>query len=337
MLWHPVRLKMQCYCCGMARQLIRLTRFNWDHWITAKRWTTRKSSTKRTQECDHRITSSTQKFSVPRFSAYETYVWGSNKNYNLGIVNEEDNYRPQQLDYFRKENIFLLSASISTYHSLFLDNQGKVYAVGHNKYGQLGRRNYFFFLKFCFRFMIWLMSRHWRHQCIGSTEIGPIANQENGMHHSHQHISSPLFGLDEQQFGLSHSITQPFRISLLTHWDFRFMHAVRMSTISWAFAMENRRKFRCSKRMYSKKCNLGMCKSLGTFKWIRDLFSHCKLMIWSFRKILGIIAKDFHSVAYRQYSVHAWGKNGGQFGISSGDTFLPTKVKDLCSAFTVSF
>lgn len=63
-------------------------------------------------------------------------MWGSNKNYNLGI--EEDKLYPQQLDYFKKENIFLLSASISTYHSLFLDNQGKVYAAGHGKHGQLG-------------------------------------------------------------------------------------------------------------------------------------------------------------------------------------------------------
>lgn len=79
-----------------------------------------------------------QKFPF-RFSAYETFVWGSNKNYNLGIANAEDKNHPQHLDYFKKENIFLLSASISTYHSLFLDNHGKVYAVGHGKYGQLGK------------------------------------------------------------------------------------------------------------------------------------------------------------------------------------------------------
>lgn len=66
-------------------------------------------------------------------------MWGSNKNYNLGIANEEHKNYPQQLDYFKKENVFLLSASISAYHSMFLDNQGKVYAVGHGKYGQLGR------------------------------------------------------------------------------------------------------------------------------------------------------------------------------------------------------
>lgn len=65
-------------------------------------------------------------------------MWGSNKNYNLGIANEEEKKYPQQLDYFKKENIFLLRASISTHHSMFLDNQGKVYVVGHGKFGQLG-------------------------------------------------------------------------------------------------------------------------------------------------------------------------------------------------------
>lgn len=84
----------------------------------------------------------TSEFLLIRFSAYETVVWGSNKNYNLGIANEEDKNDPQQLDYFKKENIFLLSASISTYHSMFLDNQGKVYAVGLGKYGQLGKKKF---------------------------------------------------------------------------------------------------------------------------------------------------------------------------------------------------
>lgn len=74
-----------------------------------------------------------------RFSAYETFIWGCNKNYNIGIGNEEGKNYPQQLDYFKKENIFLVRVAISLYHTLFLDNQGKVYAVGHGKCGQLGK------------------------------------------------------------------------------------------------------------------------------------------------------------------------------------------------------
>lgn len=74
-----------------------------------------------------------------RFSAYETFVWGSNKNYNLGIADKEEKNYPQQLDYFKKKNIFISRASISTYHSLFLDNQGGVYVVGNGKHGQLGK------------------------------------------------------------------------------------------------------------------------------------------------------------------------------------------------------
>lgn len=53
-------------------------------------------------------------------------------------------------------------------------------------------------------------------------------------------------------------------------------------------------------------------------------------IVWeflNFSKILGIIAKDFHSVAYRQYSVYAWGTNGGQFGVLANiDTTVPTKA-----------
>lgn len=45
-----------------------------------------------------------------------------------------------------------------------------------------------------------------------------------------------------------------------------------------------------------------------------------------FSKYLGILAKDFHSVAFKQYSIYAWGTNGGQFGVANIDTSVPTKA-----------
>lgn len=66
-------------------------------------------------------------------------VWGSNKNYNLGVNNDQGTEPlPQMLEYFRKEHICLTSVALGAYHSLFLDKNGKVYAVGHGKGGRLG-------------------------------------------------------------------------------------------------------------------------------------------------------------------------------------------------------
>lgn len=70
----------------------------------------------------------------------EVLVWGSNKNYNLGIGNEEGRLTPQQLDYFNKHNIFIDKVSISTYHCMFLDTNKRLYTVGHGNGCQLGKQ-----------------------------------------------------------------------------------------------------------------------------------------------------------------------------------------------------
>lgn len=67
-------------------------------------------------------------------------MWGSNKNYNLGINNDQNGEQlPQMLDFFRKEQISLQSVALGAYHSLFLDKKGNVYSVGHGKGGRLGK------------------------------------------------------------------------------------------------------------------------------------------------------------------------------------------------------
>ncbi|EDW02415.1 GH21979 [Drosophila grimshawi] len=71
-------------------------------------------------------------------SQNETLVWGSNKNYNLGIGNEQNTNAPQAVDFFRKSNIWIEHVALGAYHSLFCDKKGHLYAVGHGKGGRLG-------------------------------------------------------------------------------------------------------------------------------------------------------------------------------------------------------
>ena len=67
-------------------------------------------------------------------------MWGSNKNYNLGVNNDQGtDHLPQMLDYFRKEHISMQSVALGAYHSLFLDKKSNLYAVGHGKGGRLGK------------------------------------------------------------------------------------------------------------------------------------------------------------------------------------------------------
>lgn len=71
----------------------------------------------------------------------ELLVWGCNKNYNLGIGNEEGKPYPQYLDYFRKQKIFVRYVSLSAYHCLYATETGSLYAVGHGNGGRLGIGN----------------------------------------------------------------------------------------------------------------------------------------------------------------------------------------------------
>lgn len=71
-------------------------------------------------------------------SQNEILVWGSNKNYNLGIGNEQNTNSPQAVDFFRKSNLWIEHVALGAYHSLFCDNKGHLYAVGHGKGGRLG-------------------------------------------------------------------------------------------------------------------------------------------------------------------------------------------------------
>ncbi|XP_013100750.2 inhibitor of Bruton tyrosine kinase [Stomoxys calcitrans] len=72
----------------------------------------------------------------------ELLVWGSNKNYNLGVNNDQGtDHVPQMLDFFRKEQISIQTVALGAYHSLFLDKKSHLYTVGHGKGGRLGIGN----------------------------------------------------------------------------------------------------------------------------------------------------------------------------------------------------
>lgn len=62
------------------------------------------------------------------------YVWGKNKNYNLGIGNITTRCHPD----FVKGLPTVAKAAISKFHSLFLTPTGTLFGCGHSKEGRLG-------------------------------------------------------------------------------------------------------------------------------------------------------------------------------------------------------
>lgn len=68
----------------------------------------------------------------------DVFVWGKNKNYNLGLGKIQVKDSPDALDFFRKNQITITKASINKYHSLFLCNDRILYGCGHSNEGRLG-------------------------------------------------------------------------------------------------------------------------------------------------------------------------------------------------------
>ena len=66
-------------------------------------------------------------------------VWGTNKNYNLGLGNDEGCETPQFIECFRKNHLSIENLAIGPLHSLFLDKKGTLYSVGLGKGGKLGK------------------------------------------------------------------------------------------------------------------------------------------------------------------------------------------------------
>lgn len=68
----------------------------------------------------------------------EIFVWGTNRNYNLGLENKEGKSHPHYLDCFSKQNVSINSISLSCYHCLYVDDRGDLYSVGLGDGGRLG-------------------------------------------------------------------------------------------------------------------------------------------------------------------------------------------------------
>ncbi|XP_063702839.1 inhibitor of Bruton tyrosine kinase-like [Culicoides brevitarsis] len=61
----------------------------------------------------------------------ETFVWGKNKNYNIGIGNVQEKTTPDYLDAFRKARIYVQQVSMSSFHTMFVTDDGDLYVTGH--------------------------------------------------------------------------------------------------------------------------------------------------------------------------------------------------------------
>ncbi|KAK8765298.1 hypothetical protein V5799_032092 [Amblyomma americanum] len=68
----------------------------------------------------------------------EVYVWGSNKNFTLGLASEQSPKDPEVLESFRRDGISVQKVEMQKFHSVFLTNAGDVYVCGHGLGGRLG-------------------------------------------------------------------------------------------------------------------------------------------------------------------------------------------------------
>ena len=68
----------------------------------------------------------------------EIFVWGTNRNYNLGLEDKEGKEKLHILDFFARQSINIMQAAMSCYHCLFLDSGGDLYSVGLGDGGRLG-------------------------------------------------------------------------------------------------------------------------------------------------------------------------------------------------------
>lgn len=68
----------------------------------------------------------------------EVYVWGSNKNFTLGLASEQSPKDPEVLESFRRDGVSVQKVEMQKFHSVFLTNAGDVYVCGHGLGGRLG-------------------------------------------------------------------------------------------------------------------------------------------------------------------------------------------------------
>lgn len=68
----------------------------------------------------------------------ETFAFGSNSHYNLGLDLEQGTQIPKCIEYFKRNGVSIKSVALSPFHSLFLANSGDVFTVGHGVGGRLG-------------------------------------------------------------------------------------------------------------------------------------------------------------------------------------------------------
>lgn len=86
----------------------------------------------------HYCLSSNHKRILNRRIDTETYAFGSNSHYNLGLDMDQGTAIPKCIEYFKRNNISVKSAALSSFHSLFLTTTQELFTVGHGVGGRLG-------------------------------------------------------------------------------------------------------------------------------------------------------------------------------------------------------
>lgn len=174
----------------------------------------------------------------------ELFVWGSNKNYSLGIGKLGT---PESLDIFRKGNIFIRDVSIGTFHSIFLTDNQEVYVVGHGKGGRLG---------------------------IGSENTLVVPTK----------VNIPFRSSEEKVISVSasrhHSV-------ILT--DHGIVYSCGLNT----------------------QFQLGLKPSPEKLLFFREVNG---IPVVNGKSLIGVIARNYHSLVYSDSEIYVWGLNGGQFG-----------------------
>lgn len=68
----------------------------------------------------------------------QIYCWGDNKYGQLGLEHNINQALPQRVQLNLEPDVHITQISCGGYHTIFLDNEGRVYVCGKNSDGQLG-------------------------------------------------------------------------------------------------------------------------------------------------------------------------------------------------------
>ncbi|XP_055380242.1 inhibitor of Bruton tyrosine kinase-like [Condylostylus longicornis] len=173
----------------------------------------------------------------------ELLVWGD-KSYNFGFRNNYSPKTPTNLDPFVKDNVSINSVALSSFHSMFLDQKGALYAAGLGAWGRLG----------------------------------------NGS-------ENDLIVPSKVTIKMKYSEEKILKISISKY------HSMVLSNKGLVYV--------CGSNKYNQ---LGLERPLDKV----STFQQVPFFQFGIDKIVGILAKNYFSIAYTKICFHVWGRNLGQ-------------------------